>query len=293
MEVRSLHEPDRAEVTTFLQTHADTTLFLQSNLEKAGFVDDGTRLSGAYAGAYEDGQLRAVAMHAWNGNVILCAPTHGGEVSRTVVRQSGRPVCGIIGVVADVAAARAGLGLEDRVTRHDGDEPLYVLRLDELQLPAQYGAPHLRTRLAGPDDIPMLVEWWLDYHAEALSETRTADERRPEVQAGVEGSIARGDRRWILEDAGTPVSMTGFNSSTADCVQVGGVWTPVDQRRRGYGKLVVAASLLAAQSEGVTRSVLFTAHDNVAAQRCYEGLGYVRVGNYALVLFDGPQEISP
>ena len=293
MDVRSLHEPDRSEVMAFLQTHADTTLFLQSNLEKAGFVDDGRRLGGAYAGAYEHGQLVAVAMHAWNGNVILCAPTHAGEVAQGAVRASGRAVCGLIGVVADVAAARVGLGLTEAATQHDGDEPLYVLELERLEPPADFTAPRYHVRLAGEHDVDLLTDWWLPYHAEALGAAGPAAERRPAVRAGVVDAIARGDRRWILEDGGTPVSMTGFNSSTKDCVQVGGVWTPPQLRGRGYGKRVVAASLLHVQAEGVSRSVLFTAHDNIAAQRCYEGLGYVRAGDYALVLFAEPQETSP
>jgi predicted GNAT family acetyltransferase len=292
MDVRRLHEPDRAEVMAFLQTHANTTLFLQNNLEKAGFVDDGTRLSGAYAGVYEGGQLAAVAMHAWNGMLILCTPMGAGAVARAVVGLTKRPVAGLMGIVADVAAARAGLGLGNAATRHDGHEPLYVLELDRLRVPPAYDDPALSVRLAGPEDVSLLTEWWLPYHAEALGDTRPADERRGEVQAGVDESIARGDRRWILEDNGTPVSMTGFNSTTRDCVQVGGVWTPVDLRGRGYGRVVVAASLLDARAEGASRSVLFTAHDNLPAQRCYEGLGYVRAGNYALVLFEEPQEIE-
>lgn len=292
MQVRTLHEPDRAEVMAFLRTHADTTLFLQNNLEKAGFVDDGSRLSGAYAGAYESDQLRAVAMHAWNGNVILCAPAYAEEVARGAVKQSGRPVCGIIGVVSDVTAARNGLRLTDASTQHDGDEPLYVLELDHLRVPPAYEDPALTVRLAGPGDVSLLTEWWLPYHAEALGVTAPPEERRAEVAEGVAMHLAEGDRRWILEDNGTPVSMTGFNSTTFECVQVGGVWTPPELRGRGYGKVVVAASLLDARAEGAIRSVLFTAHDNIAAQRCYEGLGYVRAGDYALVLFEEPQEIE-
>jgi predicted GNAT family acetyltransferase len=31
---------------------------------------------------------------------------------------------------------------------------------------------------------------------------------------------------------------------------------------------------------------LFTPHDNVAAQRAYEALGYEHIGEYGLVLFE-------
>src|SRR5690606_42021328 len=81
---------------------------------------------------------------------------------------------------------------------------------------------------------------------------------------------------WVLEGEGQPVSMTGFNAEAVGVVQVGGVWTPPPFRGRGYGRAVVAGSLLDRRAEGATRSELFTDHANLAAMPSYETTGYRR-----------------
>ena len=74
------------------------------------------------------------------------------------------------------------------------------------------------------------------------------------------------------------------SATIREAVQVGAVWTPPELRSRGYGRAVVAASLLIARSEGVETAILFTGEDNVPAQRAYEGLGFRHIGDYRLVL---------
>ncbi len=90
----------------------------------------------------------------------------------------------------------------------------------------------------------------------------------------------------IRRSDGATVAMSGFNASLPDVVQIGGVFTPPELRSQGYGRAVVAGSLVLAREQGVGRSVLFTPHDNVAAQRAYEALGYVAIGDYGLVVFE-------
>jgi uncharacterized protein len=70
-------------------------------------------------------------------------------------------------------------------------------------------------------------------------------------------------------------------------VQIGGVWTPPALRGKGYGKSVVAGSLLAARSQGVKRAILFTGPNNQAAQAVYQQIGFLPTGEkYGLVLFE-------
>jgi predicted GNAT family acetyltransferase len=106
------------------------------------------------------------------------------------------------------------------------------------------------------------------------------------VRANVERKQAQG-LTWVLEDSGHPVSTSGFNTTTAEVVQIGGVYTPPELRSRGYGRAVVAASLLDARAEGAERSILFTGVDNIPAQRSYESLGYRHIGDYRLLLLRG------
>ena len=53
---------------------------------------------------------------------------------------------------------------------------------------------------------------------------------------------------------------------------------------RGYGRAVVAASLLDARAQGVGKAVLFTGLENLPARRAYAALGFQPLADYRLVL---------
>lgn len=72
------------------------------------------------------------------------------------------------------------------------------------------------------------------------------------------------------------------STTLPDIVQLGGIYTPRELRGRGYAKVAVAASLVAARQRGASRAVLFT--KNPSAVRTYEALGFRRLGDYSLVL---------
>ena len=86
-----------------------------------------------------------------------------------------------------------------------------------------------------------------------------------------------------------PVSTSSFNTTTAEAVQIGGVFTPPELRCRGYGRAAVAASLLDARAEGIESSILFTGVRNIPAQKSYEALGYRHIGAYRLILVRAPK----
>jgi predicted GNAT family acetyltransferase len=110
----------------------------------------------------------------------------------------------------------------------------------------------------------------------------------PDLAASSRAEIDRLQREgshWIVLDGGQPVSYSAFNARLPDIVQVGGVWTPPELRGGGYGRAVVAGSLLDARAAGVDRAVLFTGEENRSARAAYEALGFRVVGDYALVIF--------
>jgi predicted GNAT family acetyltransferase len=93
---------------------------------------------------------------------------------------------------------------------------------------------------------------------------------------------------WVLEHNHKPVACTAFNSTTKEAVQIGGVWTPLELRGRGYARCAVAASLLDARAEGARQAILFTGINNVAAQKAYLALGFEHVGDYRILLLRPP-----
>jgi hypothetical protein len=74
MNVRALGSADAALVESFLAAHRDTSMFLRSNLRRAGFEDRGEPLQATYVGAFRGAELVGLAAHCWNGMLPLQAP---------------------------------------------------------------------------------------------------------------------------------------------------------------------------------------------------------------------------
>lgn len=282
---RVLRPGDEGLLLAFLRAHTDTTMFLQSNVQRAGLDDRGEKYQGTYAGAFRGDELVGVVAHAWNGMLLFGAPDGLERALRTAVASSGRGVQGLAGEVTQVRAARTMLGLDTAQATLDGDEILYVLDLAELRVPEALAAGRVSARRAQANDLGVLCPWGVAYKVEAVG-----SEPGPELDADVaehmRAELTQGTQ-WIAEAEGQPVAMTRFNATTADVVQVGGVYTPPADRSRGYAACVVAQSLLDAREEGATRSILFTEEGNAPARRCYESLGYEATGRYGLVLLAG------
>ena len=283
MDLRTLAPGDEETLERFLVQYPDTTMFLRSNLRAAGIEDHGQRYQGTYVGAFEDGRLVGVAAHYWNGNVIMEAPRHLEPLVQAAVKHSGRDICGLIGRYDQTEVARRVLRLRRAAAAMDSREHLYALDLERLVVPVELTQGRVRCRRPRADEIELLVQWRIDFSVASLGETESKA-LREHCRKTMQNADKRGDH-WVLEADGQPVSYSAFNAKLPECVQIGGVWTPPEHRSRGYARCVVAGSLLDARAEGVRRSILFTNEDNVPAQRSYEALGYVRIGDYGLVLF--------
>ncbi len=291
---RLLRAGDLAIVDAFLRRHLETSVFLLGNAAAAGLDYEGKPLQGTYVGGFDGDQLVAVACHCWNGNLLLQAPAHTPRVTRACVGVSGRPVQGIIGPWKQVEAARSALGLGGAAVTMSSPEVLYSLDLDQLLVPEPIASGALTVRRARADERPLLAGWRADYMVEALGypdddTTRAAADK--EWAEALDGDSPRD--LFVLVEGGRAVAMSSFNARLPELVQIGGVWTPVADRRRGLGRAVVAGQLLIARGEGVPRSILFTDRDNVGARRAYEALGYREVGDYGIVLFAAPMTVSP
>ncbi|HEX7602152.1 MAG TPA: GNAT family N-acetyltransferase [Polyangiaceae bacterium] len=285
--VRSLERGDEPALARFLSAHADAAMFLRSNLRAAGLVDEGKPLQGTWVGAFDGRRIVAVAVHGWNGIILVQAESdaHGVELGRAALaavdatRERGRATTGIIGPFAHVGMTRTALGLDARKASLEDKEYLYALDLVKLVLPR--GAVGVRpTR---DEDLELCAAWRVDYGQEAMS--MSLEESRARARADVERTHGRGDS-FLLEDAdGTPVSYSAFNARLPDAVQIGGVWTPKELRGKGYARSVVAGSLVLARALGVTRATHFTGRWNTPAQKAYEALGFERIGDYGIVYF--------
>jgi predicted GNAT family acetyltransferase len=274
---------DQAKLEAFLDRHIETSMIPRSNVARVGLVDGGERYQGTYVAAFDGDAICGMAAHYWNDNLVVQAPDALAEVVREAVARSGRAVASIMGPHAQVVAARAALGFENRRAIADGLEQLYGLALEALVVPAMLSEGRLACRAPRDDELALLLEWRVQFCVESLGESDTP-EMRDRCRGFLETMHARREH-WIAHDEGRLLAYSAFNATAGPVVQIGGVFTPPELRSCGYARAVVAGSLVEARRNAATRAVLFTAHANLAAQRCYESLGFRWIGEFGLLRF--------
>jgi len=267
LNTRLLSNEDSQLLTNFLMGHANTSLFMLSNIKHSQIDFTGKRFQGRYWGAFTGETLGAVLVQYWSGIVMAQGDT---ALVLDLWHQYRDQLKGIKGFVGrdDLCKALKNAFDSEPAERHytlASTEWLYELNLSDLRKPALLSTSTIHCRLATEQDQDFLLPWMIDYNVEALEEPRT-DLLIKEVTESLHHKI-NDEVMYVLFDGNTPLATTGFNAKTKPFVQVGGVWTPVHLRAKGYARSVVAASLFHAIELGFERSVLFTDGKNPAAQK--------------------------
>lgn len=156
--------------------------------------------------------------------------------------------------------------------------------------------PHWRQRLfrldglAAPDPSPaghavipraehreLLIEWCAAFSEEVGEAARSVDRL-------VDDRLEYGGLTlWQVDRL--PVAMAGRSRQVAEMARVGPVYTPPDQRGRGFGAAVTAAVSQGALEAGAEEVLLFTDLANPTSNRIYQRLGYRAVEDRVVLLF--------
>lgn len=281
-EIRVLGEADLPDLTQFLERTPDTAMFLRSNLRQSGIIDAGKPYQGTYVGVFEAGRLGGVAALYWNGNMMFqCEISHAVQLANETLAASLPRACsGLLGPGALLEEVIALPPFSLRRARMASRQDLYGMDLVELAPATQMLA---RVRPATPKDREVLSGWRHDYLCETLG-AEPGDFTQTRAVEEIDRAIEEG-RAFVLAMADNLLAYAGFNATLPDMVQVGGVFCPPAERGLGYARAATHGALLAARARGVKRAILFTAEDNIPAKRCYEGLGFRRVGDYGIVIY--------
>ncbi len=284
--LRDARAGDEAVIEAFLSNHAETSMFLRSNLRQYGLFDQDHDHAHAtqFWLAETGGVVSAVFGLSNAGFAMSQAPDADPALwAAFAAALSGRQLAGITGEAGQVTAAKRAFGLERADYALDDPEPLYTLALDALAIPD--GDSVLRP--PGEADRPLLERWHAAYVTELRMSTpaRVASEARARAARAISADSTR-----LLESDGAPVAMTAFNARLPDMVQIGGVYTPPDLRGRGYARRAVGLHLAEARRAGVKTAILFAS--GPAACRAYESIGFLRIGRYALAILKEPVTIG-
>lgn len=281
VDLRLLTPVDEGPLEEFLAAHRDSSMFLRANARRAGLAYRGEPFQATYAAAFRGTTITGVAAHCWNGMVLLQAPERTADLAKTCVALSERKVTGFSGPLEQVVRARSALGLANAPAALEGNEGLYALDLSEIVVPDAFTSGAVVCRAPLPEERETLCAWRLAYDIETLGAVDSAETRHRAAEF-LDAQVAEGNA-WVAVEAGALVSLSACNATLPDIVQLGGIYTPPELRGRGYARVAVAASLVAARERGASRAVLFT--KNPSAARSYEALGFRRVGDYSLVLW--------
>lgn len=144
--------------------------------------------------------------------------------------------------------------------------PIEGLRLYEASTVAKQAAPG-NLRKADVRDRQLLVGWMKDFMTDVVHAIGD-----PEVI--VDARLGRG-QFWIWEND-RPVSLLGLNQPVESVVRVGPVYTPPENRNRGYAGAIVSETSDQILSAG-KRPILYTQLHNPTSNSIYRRIGYTAV----------------
>jgi len=264
--------------------HADGSMYPLGNLRQHGATRTDHARSMDFWIAEQDGAIFGTVGVSREGYVFPQVPEPNPMIAKAVRSAiAGRDLMGVIGPMAQVHWLLANLGLDGIPVRRLGDEPHYALDLVQLIQP---GTDGLRLIRIDERRRELVTDWRTEFIQEVIG--LAPDAARAKAVADVDGILAKDTHRVLLRN-GAPAAFTGINAELPEIVQVGGVYTPPKSRRQGFARAAVAMHLSEARAAGVRRGVLSAASE--AAARAYHAIGFRRIGDFSMNLFDGPQKV--
>lgn len=165
-------------------------------------------------------------------------------------------------------------------TRHEFkigmDQGIY--RLDQLAEGLEHSPG--TWRYAKPEDVPLVVKWYHQFGEDA----GVAPSPDEEVQLKVRMFVDSGEV-FLWEDEGKVVSMMKKARPTEHGVTVSMVFTPRDQRRKGYARTLVYFATEELLKE-YDFCVLYTDMLNPTSNKIYKEIGYKKIADSVMLDFD-------
>ncbi len=124
-------------------------------------------------------------------------------------------------------------------------------------------------RLATAADQSLLLQWMTAFEAEALGINESS------VAARVDQRLSQ--QALYLWENGEPVCLVGGNGLPDEAATIAPVYTPPEQRKRGYATTAVASLSQALLDRGCPCCLLFADSKNPTANHVYQSIGYQQI----------------
>ncbi|MFL7812745.1 MAG: GNAT family N-acetyltransferase [Anaerolineales bacterium] len=130
-----------------------------------------------------------------------------------------------------------------------------------------------QSRLVDESDRDLLIDWYAGFHRDSMGNDPNPTHVRKQVKTYLEADPRmRGMMIW--EVGGIPVSMAGYAGPTPHGIRVGAVYTPPEQRRKGYASACAASVSQHLLDQGFQFCFLFTDLMNPTSNHIYQQIGY-------------------
>lgn len=215
--------------------------------------------------ANDSGAVVAAALRT-NTRLIVSREGKGGAMAM-IAADSVAPDCDV--VLGPVAAVDAFVASSELRWERGMAQGIYENR-HLTAGPSVQG----RFRPAQPSDCDLLARWSQRLHKEALADDITLEA----ASARIDAHIARGSMHvWEVE--GHPVSLAAAVAPTPHGIRLNNVYTPPEERGRGYASALVAALTQLLLDRGREFVFLHTDLANPTSNAIYQRLGYKLVAD--------------
>ena len=272
---------DWPEIEAFLTPRADFAMFPLNNARFYGVDGEDPYSLRVWIARDAKGGISEVLSMTKKGMIMPYLPS--GDFGAAAKAIAGRAAEGIIGPGDHARGLKQALGLAHVPVMLDDDDPHFSLELDDLVIPD--GAGELVALAAA--DPETIIRWRIDYSIEAIQ--LPPDRAEEDGLRAYHSYIERDSHRALMIDR-RPVATTGINARLPQIVQVGGVYTPLPLRGRGYARRAVALHLAEARAAGASRATLFAGSE--MATRAYQAIGFRRIGDWSIILFKEPVTLN-
>jgi len=193
---------------------------------------------------------------------LLCASSP--EVVESLARSIHRTSSGLPAIAGEARAAARFAGawtdLSGGSAKPLEGERLY--QLDSIQQPATPGS----ARLATLHDVPTLIDWHIGFCSDVGTEPY------PDPFEAIASGV-KNQRFWVWE-MGNIVAMAAVTKPFAGASRISHVYTPPQERGKGYGAGVTAAATSNALMAGADTCLLYTQLANATSNSIYRRIGY-------------------
>ncbi len=272
---------DVPQATTFLKRYEETSQFLINNLRDRGPVVTDDPYSGNFKVIKDNNRIVAVFYLARCGNIY--AQAESAQFTALILeacKSEPFPIKGFIGAWTILSPIFEKFCSENPHFKPSYNSKEILYRLPLASNDSRF-KQHTQVRLLGESDF----DAWLPLRNVYVEELHlTGDSNIEQLKSRFERST-KNQTWWGFFDDEELISIAGLNSKSEEIGQVGGVFTPMEKRMRGYSKATMLHLLKDCRDlHGHTKSILFTGETDIPAQKLYESIGYERIGNFALIL---------